>query len=1021
MKRNFKDISDLVKEDSFLSLLSNSDQKKLISLFEFRSLVAGDKIGGNENDPTPILLLETGRIQIKLKINQNELLIKTLKEESLYGISEFTSDSLGKQLYYIEENSKVLTLSTSSFLKFINSDKDRKRIWDEYKENVQLRDELRVHPYFRKLSNSEIQELSKLLIKRKINAGQVLIKEGSKSSSLFFIKSGKFKVTKTTWQKDYFSFVEAGSVLGEMGVLEKKVRNATVTAVEDSFVYELSSKSAEQFFKKSESLLITIRSIMSERKLNLGEKSNDDDFEQTNVYEEDKFHFLPKLKFSPPIRNQISFPFLFQEGKFQSGDVCRKMILKYWGYSFAEYDSDPMFPDFDQDILPYHWKQCFGEEKGNCYFVNWREHESELNSIPTISYLENSKYVIVRHIGEKNVTILDPEIGEVFINRKEWEKKSSEIVIYFVPKVIPSSSWEWKNRFFSGISEYFLPAIQYLKAGILASFILKGLEVFIPLVNLYLIDAVLLQESRDFFLPVIVSVIVLSLAQSFLGYFRSNVIFFTSNRVNKTIAIRFLVKLISLPISFFERNRKGEILNRWEEIESVILFFSDQGAMKIFDLIFSSLVFVIFLFLSPVLLVIIMLFIIPEILVLRFLSPKIIEETKKESLKRAETLSYFIESINGFETIKNLGATYSHRWDFEKRLTAQLNSEGKKLFYSNLLSANTEFFKQITIVIVLLVGSLLILHDQMTLGTLYAIVGLITYIRTPLISLYEDFLKFQKANVAWNRLRSFESLDSEISDKDNLFKVDLPEVKGNIEFKNLFFAYDSQKPESGIRNLSLKVQAGKKIAFVGRSGSGKSTIIKLLLGLYNPSQGEIFIDDIPLNEIWLPSLRTKIGVCFQENPFISGTVRENISITKPEATLSEVVEAAKLACIHDDIVKLPLGYDTEFSDRGFLFSGGQKQRISLARLFLQRPNLLLLDEPTSSLDKETESRILSHINSVFVNSTIITVAHRLDTIRNYDQIFVLERGKLDSKGNHKELLSKGGIYQLLHSKQEAIR
>ncbi|TGM55446.1 ATP-binding cassette domain-containing protein [Leptospira biflexa] len=1021
MKQKLKDISDSIKEDGFLSQLSSADLKKLISLFESRSLVAGDKIGTTETEPTPILLLESGRIQIKLKINQNELLIKTLKEESLYGISEFTSESLSKQLYYIEENSRVLILPTNTFSKFIYSDKQRKKIWDEYKENVQLRDELRIHPYFRKLSNSEIQELSKLLIKRNIHSGQVLIKEGTKSSSLYFIKTGKFRVTKSTWQKDYFSYVEAGSILGEMGVLEKKVRNATVTALEDSYVYELSSKSAEQFFKKSESLLITIRSIMSERKLNLGEKSQDDDYELTNIYEEDQFHFLPKLQFSPPIRNQISFPFLFQEGKSQSGDVCRKMIFKYWGYSFAEYDSDPNFPDFDPDILPHHWKQCFGEERGSCYFVNWREHETEISSIPTINYLENSKYVIVKEIRKKTVTILDPEIGEIVFNRDEWEKKSSNVVIYFVPKSLPKSTWEWKSRFFAGISEYFSPAIQYLKAGILASFVLKGLEVFIPLVNLYLIDAVLLQESREFFLPVIISVILLSVSQSFLGYFRSNVIFFTSNRVNQTIAIRFLVKLISLPISFFERNRKGEILNRWEEIESVILFFSDQGAMKIFDLLFSSLVFVIFLFLSPILLIIILILIIPEMLVLRLLSPKIIDETKKESLKRSETLSYFIESINGFETIKNLGATYSHRWDFEKRLTSQLNSEGKKLFYSNLLSTNTDFFKQITIVVVMLAGSLLILNDQMTLGTLYAIVGLITYIRNPLLSLYEDFLKFQKANVAWNRLRSFESLDSEISDKDNLFKVDLPEVKGNIEFKNIHFAYDSQKPESGIRNLSLKIQAGKKVAFVGRSGSGKSTIIKLILGLYNLKQGEILVDDIPLNEVWLPSLRTKIGVCFQENPFISGTVRENISITKPEATLSEVVEAAKLACIHDDIVKLPLGYDTEFSDRGFMFSGGQKQRISLARLFLQRPNMLLLDEPTASLDKETELRILSHINTVFADATIVTVAHRLDTIRHYDQIFVLERGKLDSKGSHRELLSKGGIYQLLHSKQEAIR
>ncbi|MCW7480500.1 ATP-binding cassette domain-containing protein [Leptospira kanakyensis] len=1019
--KTVKEIPKVISDDDFLSTLSSNDLKKFLGLFEFRSLVANDRIGASELEPTPILFLETGRIQVKLKINEKELLIKTLTEGSFYGVSELSSDSLKKQIFQAEENSKVRVLSSNLFLKFIESDKQRKQSWNEYKENVQLRDELRIHPYFRKLSNSEIEDLSKILVKQKVSPGQILIKEGSKSSSLFFIRSGRFKVTKSTWQKDYFSFVEAGSVLGEMGVLEKKARNATVTAVEESFVYELSSKDATNFFKKSESLLITIRSIMSERKLNLGDGSEEDKFETSSIYEEDQFHFLPKQKISPPLRNQIRFPFLFQDGKSQSGDACRKMIFRYWGYSFADYDADPSFPDFDPDIRPSHWKGSFGESKGDCYFVNWKDHESELNNNPTINFFENSKYIILKSIGPKKVLILDPEFGEISLSREEWEKKSSNVVIYFVPKVKPEQNFEWKNRFFSGLAEYFLPAIKYLKAGIVASFVIKGLEVFIPLINLYLIDAVLLKENKEFFLPVILVVVLLSFSQSFLAYFRSNVIFFTSNRVNQTIAIRFLVKLISLPISFFERNRKGEILNRWEEIESVILYFSDQGAMKIFDLLFSSLVFIIFLFLSPLLLLIIGLLILPEMLILRAFAPRIVEETKKESLKKSETLSYFIETINGFETIKNLGATYSHRWDFEKRLTTQLNSEGKKLFYSNLLFTNTEFFKQITVVIVLLVGSILILKDQMTLGTLYAIIGLVAYIRNPIVSLYDDFLKLQKANVSWNRLRTFESLDSEITDRDNLFKVDLPEVKGNIQFKNLSFSYDTLKPESGIRNLNIKIQAGKKVAFVGRSGSGKSTILKLILGLYNPHEGEIIIDDVSLDEIWLPSLRTKIGVLFQENPLIAGTVRENISITKPEATLSEVVEAAKLACIHDDIVKLPLGYDTEISERGFIFSGGQKQRVSLARLFLQKPSVLLLDEPTAALDKETESRILSHLNSVFANATIITVAHRLDTIRNYDQIFVLERGKLEGKGTHRELLSKGGIYQLLHSKQEAIR
>ncbi len=200
-----------------------------------------------------------------------------------------------------------------------------------------------------------------------------------------------------------------------------------------------------------------------------------------------------------------------------------------------------------------------------------------------------------------------------------------------------------------------------------------------------------------------------------------------------------------------------------------------------------------------------------------------------------------------------------------------------------------------------------------------------------------------------------------------------------------------------------------------------STILKLLLGLYEPSQGEILLDGVLLSEIWTPSYRSKMGVLFQENPVLTGTIRDNISLGRPEATLSEVVEAAKLALIHEDISKLPLGYDTELSEKGMILSGGQKQRLALARIFLQKPSLLVLDEPTSAMDRETEEKILNNLHRVFKDKTIIVVAHRLDTIRNYDKIFVVETGKIEESGAHAELLQGNGIYHLLHSRQEAIR
>lgn len=227
------------------------------------------------------------------------------------------------------------------------------------------------------------------------------------------------------------------------------------------------------------------------------------------------------------------------------------MIFRYWGFSFADYDADSTFPDFDPDIRPNHWKASFGEEKGDCYFVNWKDHELELNNSPTINFFENSRYVVLKSIGKKRVLIMDPEFGEVNLSREEWEQKASDVVIYFIPKNKPEQNWELKNRFFAGLAEYFLPAIQYLKAGIVASFVIKGLEVFIPLVNLYLIDAVLLQENKEFFFPVILVVVLLSFSQSFLAYFRSNVIFFTKQSSESNNCDSFFSEINFITYIFF--------------------------------------------------------------------------------------------------------------------------------------------------------------------------------------------------------------------------------------------------------------------------------------------------------------------------------------------------------------------------------------------------------------------------------------------------------------------------------------
>ncbi len=1013
-------LEDILKVDPIRNL-TDADKKLFLKLWTNRAIPSNQSITEYTKGQVPLIYVSNGRIQVKIKVGDTDLLVRSLTEGNFYGLSELALQVLSKNSYVTDENSSIYFLEQTTFLDFFTENPKRFLVWEKFCQEISLRDELRVHPYFRKLGKQEIIELSQLLRKERIPKGRVLIKEGSKSSSLFFIQSGKFKITKSTWASDYSSFVESGSVLGEMGVLEKKVRNATVTAIQDSIVFELSAKDAETFFKKSESLYSTLKSVLETRKLNQIETEEDEFLihSEDDLFE-DSVHFLPNIAFQPKKRWFSSFPIILEESADETAWACRNMLLKYWGYESKLNSGDSQFQNSDADVTMKSWKETFSDI-GQTFVLDKIRYRKELLSHIFIVRWETNKFIIVLSCDESQIKIIDPAFGIRSISQNEWDAKSGKHAIVFIPKLKPKTTFLPQFSYFPGLFQYFRPNFSFLVSGILATFLIKVLEISLPLINLYLIDNVLLRESKEFMIPVLVGVCVLSISQILFSYLRNNVLFFTTSKVNQTIIVRFLEKLLSLPISFFENHKKGEILQRWEEIESVTQFFSEHGTIKFLDWFFGLAVFTLFLFLSPTLLLVILLFILPELAIIAKISPLIERETKKESLRTADTLSYFIETINGNETVKNLGVVSVQRWDFEKRLTSQLNAESHRMFYTNILESSSLTFRMLTNVFVLFLGTYQIFSDQITLGTLFAIIGLIGYVRSPMVSIVRDAVLFQKAKIAWKRLSDWENVESESGPDSRIRQVEIPDIQGSLLFKNVSFEYRIGKREFHLQNLTFELEPEKKYAFVGRSGSGKSTILKLILGLYARSEGEISVDGILLDEIWMPSYRSRIGVVYQENPILLGTVRENIALSKPDSTLSEIVEAAKLALLHEQILNLPLGYDTELSEKGATLSGGQKQKLAFARLFLQKPSLLVLDEPTASMDRESEDKILANLHRIFADKTIVVVAHRLETIRHYDKIFVIESGQLEESGTHRELVRKQGIYHLLHSKQEAIR
>ena len=397
----------------------------------------------------------------------------------------------------------------------------------------------------------------------------------------------------------------------------------------------------------------------------------------------------------------------------------------------------------------------------------------------------------------------------------------------------------------------------------------------------------------------------------------------------------------------------------------------------------------------------------------RLLAPRYAEVREKVGFLN----SRLSNNIGGITTIKSFTAeTYE-----ASRL--ELDSEAYRRSNSKAIVLSAAFVPLIRMLILvgftalLLYGGMAAVSGRMSVGTYSVLVFLIQRLLWPLTRLGETFDQYQRAMASTNRVMNL--LDTPIAIHTGDVALPVDEVRGEVQFKNVYFAYKDRFPV--IKNLSLDIPAGKTIAIVGSTGSGKSTLVKLLLRLYEVQTGNITLDGIDLQSLNLQDLRRCIGLVSQDVFLFHGTVAENIAYGSFETIEPEIITAAKIAEAHEFIIELPQGYETIVGERGQKLSGGQRQRISIARAVLKNPPILILDEATSAVDNETEAAIQRSLERITVDRTTIAIAHRLSTIRNADCIYVMEHGKLVESGTHEQLLEKDGIYSSLWRVQSGLR
>ena len=643
----------------------------------------------------------------------------------------------------------------------------------------------------------------------------------------------------------------------------------------------------------------------------------------------------------------------------------------------------------------------------------------QLQRVPTPAVLLFRDHVglldgVDRDPSGNQARILEPELGAVRIPVADLADPSSGLLELLLIERRPESK---TNRFSWGwYGPYLKPHRRELIEVLATSAVVNTLALVTPLGLQVLIDQVSRNPNSGGALISISAVLLLSsLVGAVLRGLRSLIFTNVANSVDQATKSTILDQLVRLPQSFFDTRPVGQITFYFSQLDRLREFLISQSLTTVVDFGFSLLYIAVLLALNP-LLTLVTLSTLPLFVVLGLISNPIVEKLIDRSIGQAiRTYSYLNEAITGIQTIKSQNAELKTRWEFQNRYARFIGEDFKLRVTGETINSLATFINDLNGLLVIGFGIYLVMQNQLSLGTFIAFRIISGYITGPLVKLVNTWQQFKQASQNLKMVgdvvdRTTEQTESEASN------IPMPPIQGRVEIRDVAFRFAEDAPRV-LHHVNLDVPAGCFVGMVGGSGSGKSTVLKLLPRFYRPEKGKVLIDGYDINKVELYSLRRQIGVVPQDSLLFDGTIKDNLLLVKPDATADELIRAAKIACAHEFIMEMPQGYNSFVGERGAGLSGGQRQRMALARAVLQNPRLLILDEATSALDARTERQVCLNLFEAFRGRTVFFITHRLSTVRPADSIVLMDQGAVMEVGNHQQLMAKRGWYYALYQSQ----
>lgn len=736
---------------------------------------------------------------------------------------------------------------------------------------------------------------------------------------------------------------------------------------------------------------------------------------------------------------KLNFPHYRQLDAMDCGPTCLRMISKDYGrsytlqtlrqHSFITREGVSMLGisdaaehiGFRTQGVRVSFEQLVDEVPLPC-IIHWNQ-----NHFVVCYKIKEEKKIWGKKTGDYKIYISDPAQNQAVFTKDEFlkcwlstrknnEDKGTALILYTTPAFYDTEDEQAKSKInLRYFARYLIPHKAQILQLVVAMIVTSGLSLIFPFLSQTMVDSGIGNHNLSLISLILIAQLVLFFTQMGIEFLRSWIVLHTTTRINISLISDFLIKLMRLPLGYFDTKMFGDIMQRIGDHGRIQSFLTGTSI----SVVFSFANFIIFGFIlayySPLILGVFLLGNTLYVLwVLAFLRYRRELDQRRFSQSSADQ-SNMVELITGMQEIKLSNSEKQKRWKWERIQVKLFKISMKGLALGQYQQLGSSFFNQATNLVVSYIAARSVVEGQMTLGMMMSLSYIIGQLSAPISQFIGFAQSLQDAKISLERLGEIHNKEDE-EDLADIKISDLPAVK-TIHIKNLWFSYDGADRDYVLEDINLDIPQYKTTAIVGASGSGKTTLIKLLLGFYPLNKGSISIDKVPLGNISNRVWRHKTGVVMQEGYIFSDTIAENIAVGDEIIDKDKLLKSVELANIREYIDSLPLGYNTKIGMEGKGVSQGQKQRLIIARAVYKEPDYLFFDEATNSLDATNERVIMDNLTEYNKDKTVVIVAHRLSTVQHADNIVVLDKGRVVEQGTHHELTAQKGVYYQLVKNQ----